>query len=89
MAAVTSAVGLLGTAQAAVGAGENTLTYAVNLAQSQIANYSSAESQLRDADVAADAANLSKSQVLSQAGIAAMAQANQEPQAVLSLLKNA
>lgn len=85
--AVTAAIGTLGTQQAAVGAGENVLTYAINLAQSQIANFSSAESQLRDANVAAEAANLTKAQVLQQAGIAAMAQANAEPQAVLALLK--
>jgi flagellin len=85
--AITSAVSSLGVAQAAVGKGENELNYAVNLAQSQITNLSSAESQIRDADVAQQAANLSKAQVLQQASIAAMAQANSAPQAVLSLLK--
>jgi len=85
--AVTVAVASLGTAQAAVGIGENQVNYAVNLAQSQITNISSAESQIRDADVAAQAANLTKAQVLVQATIAAMAQANQEPQAVLHLLQ--
>jgi|HubBroStandDraft_1064217.scaffolds.fasta_scaffold00235_8 flagellin len=85
--AVTIAVANLGTAQAAVGIGENQVGYAVNLAQSQITNISSAESQIRDADVAAEAANLTKAQVLVQATIAAMAQANQEPQAVLKLLQ--
>ena len=85
--AVTAAVGLLGTAQAAVGKGENQLNYAINLAQSQITNISAAESQIRDANVAMEAANLTKAQVLQQSTVAAMAQANQEPQAVLSLLK--
>jgi flagellin len=85
--AIVSAVGKLGSAQAAVGKGQNQLTYAVNLAQSQITNFSSAESQIRDANVAQQAANLSKAQVLSQASIAAMAQANSAPQAVLSLLR--
>ena len=46
-----------------------------------------AESQIRDADVAQQAANLTKAQVLQQSSIAAMAQANSAPQAVLSLLK--
>ena len=87
ISAITSAVSALGVAQAAVGKGENELNYAVNLAQSQITNLSSAESQIRDADVAQQAANLSKAQVLQQASIAAMAQANSAPQAVLSLLK--
>jgi len=85
--AVTNAVSQLGLVQGAVGAGENKLNYAVNLAQSQITSFSSAQSQIRDANVAAEAANLTKAQVLQQASIAAMAQANQEPQAILSLLK--
>jgi flagellin len=85
--AITSAVNSLGTAQAAIGKGENVLNYAINLAQSQITNFSSAESQIRDANVAQEAANLTKAQVLQQASIAAMAQANSAPQAVLSLLR--
>ena len=87
--AITSAVSLLGTAQAAVGTGEDQLGFAASLAQSQITNFSSAESQIRDADVAQQAANLSKAQVLQQSSIAAMAQANAEPQALLTLLKGA
>jgi flagellin len=85
--AITQAVQSLGTVQGIVGAGENTLNYAINLAQSQITSFSAAQSQIRDANVAAEAANLTKAQVLQQASIAAMAQANQEPQAVLALLK--
>ena len=85
--AIESAIQLLGLTQGVVGAGENTLSYAINLAQSQIANFSSAESSIKDANVATQAANLSKSQVLTQTAIAAMAQANSEPQAVLKLLQ--
>jgi flagellin len=85
--AVTGALKTLGTVQGTVGAGENLLNYAVGLAQSQIANFSAAQSQIRDADVAADAANLSKGQVLMQTSVAAMAQANQESQSVLKLLQ--
>ena len=88
VSAVTTAVAALGVAQAAVGIGENLLNYAVSLAQSQITSLSAAESQIRDADVAQQAANLTKAQVLQQASIAAMAQANSAPQAVLSLLKS-
>jgi flagellin len=87
LTAINSAVGQLGQVQGRVGAGENQLNYAISLAQSQITNFSSAQSQIRDADIAAEAANLSKAQVLQQASIAAMAQANSAPQAVLSLLK--
>jgi len=87
--AINQAVQSLGSVQGIVGAGENTLNYAINLAQSQITSFSAAQSTIRDANVAAEAANLTKAQVLQQASIAAMAQANQEPQAVLTLLKNA
>jgi flagellin len=87
VAALVGAVAALGDAQAAVGKGQNQLSYAVSLAQSQITNFSAAESVIRDANVAQQAANLSKAQVLTQASIAAMAQANSAPQAVLSLLR--
>jgi flagellin len=89
-AAVTTlanAVSILGKAQAVVGKGENQFNYAINLAQSQLTNLASAESQIRDADLAAQAANLTKAQILLQAGVAALAQANSAPQAVLALLK--
>jgi flagellin len=85
--AVQGAVAALGLTQGKIGAGENTLQYAVALAQSQMTNLNSAQSQLRDADVAQEAANLTKAQVLQQTSIAAMAQANSAPQAVLKLLQ--
>jgi flagellin len=85
--AVTSAVETLGLVQGRVGAGENTLGYAIDLATSQSTNDSAAESQIRDADVALEAANLTKAQVLEQSSVAAMAQANASPQYVLKLLQ--
>lgn len=84
---VSSALSQLGLVQGTVGAGENQLNYAISLAQSQITNFDSAESQVRDADIATEAANLTKAQVLQQASIAAMAQANSAPQQVLALLR--
>jgi flagellin len=88
LSALTNAISALGLVQGLVGAGENKLRYATNLAQSQITNYSAAESGIRDADVAAAAADLTKAQVLQQTSLAALSQANSAPQAVLSLLKN-
>lgn len=85
--ALTAAVQILGNAQAAVGRGQNQLNYAQGLAQSQITNFSAAESRIRDTDVASAAANLTKSQVLTQTAIAAMAQANSEAQSVMKLLQ--
>jgi flagellin len=86
ISAINQAIQNLGLVQGSVGAGENKLQYAINLAQSQISNFSTAESQIRDANVAEEAANLTKAQVLQQSSIAAMAQANQEPQALMKLL---
>ncbi len=87
VSALASAVSNLGSAQASVGRGENQFSYAVNLAQSQLTNLTTAESGIRDADLASAAANLTKAQILMQAGVAALAQANSAPQAILALLK--
>jgi flagellin len=87
VSALANAVASLGSAQAVVGRGQNQFGYAVNLAQSQLTNLATAESRIRDADLASEAANLTKAQILLQAGVAALAQANSAPQAVLSLLK--
>ena len=87
LALLATAVSNLGLVQGTVGGGINKLNYASNLAQSQITNYSAAQAGIRDADVAAEAANLTKAQVLQQASLAALAQANSAPQAVLALLR--
>jgi len=87
VSALATSVTALGSAQAVVGRGQNQFGYAINLAQSQLTNLTTAESRVRDADLAAEAANLTKAQILLQAGVAALAQANSAPQAVLSLLK--
>ena len=49
-------------------------------------NETTAESDIRDANLATEAANLTKAQILMQAGVAALAQANSAPQMILSLL---
>ena len=85
--ALAASIATLGQAQAVVGRGQNQFGYAINLASSQLTNLASAESRIRDADLASEAANLTKAQTLLQAGIAALAQANSAPQAVLTLLR--
>lgn len=87
LTAIATAVSKLGTVQGKVGTGQNKLMYSIQLAQSQLTGYAAAESRIRDADVAVEAANLTKVQVLTQASIAAMAQANSAPQQVLALLR--
>jgi len=84
---LATAVKNLGDAQAVVGKGQNTFNYAVSLASTQLTNLAASESRIRDADLALEAANLSRAQILQQAGVAALAQANSAPQAVLSLLR--
>jgi flagellin len=87
LTAIQSAISILGTVQGKVGAGENLLNYATNLANSQITNLTASESSIKDANVAAEAANLAKAQTLQQSTIAAMAQANSMPAALLKLLQ--
>ena len=84
--AINTAIGNLGLVQGTVGTGENLLQYASSLASSQITNTSAAQSRIRDADIASEAANLTKAQTLQQTSIAALAQANAAPAAVLKLL---
>jgi flagellin len=85
--AIKTAVASLGVVQGIVGAGENRLQQAVDLASSQVTNFQAAESRVRDADIAQEASSMSRLTVLQQAGVAALAQANQSSQAVLSLLR--
>jgi flagellin len=66
---------------------ENGLAFAANWLSTQLTNLAAAESRIRDADLAAEAANLTKAQILLQAGTAAVAQANSSSQAVLALLR--
>ena len=84
---LATAVRTLGTLQANVGRGQNRLQFAIGLATTQITNISAAESRIRDADLAAEAANLTRTSIAQQAGVAALAQANSAPQAVLALLR--
>jgi flagellin len=57
------------------------------LAQSQVVNTRAAESHIRDANVAEESANLTRYNILSQSGIATLAQANQQAASVLALLR--
>ncbi len=87
VSALTKAVSVLGNAQATVGRGENQFQYAANLASSQLTSDQAAESQIRDANIAQESANLTKASIQLQAGVAALAQANSAPQQLLSLLQ--
>jgi len=84
---VTSAIAALGDVQNSVGILQNRLQFAIGLAQSQVVNTRAAESRIRDANIAEESANLTRFNILTQSGIAALAQANQSSAAVLALLR--
>lgn len=87
LTAITNAINSLGAIQGAVGSAENRLQFAVNIAQSQIVNKTAAESRIRDANIAEESANLTRYNILTQSGLASLAQANQTTASVLSLLR--
>ena len=72
--------------RASIGAQQNRLQVALSNDQAFSTNLSSALSRIQDADVAATSADLARSQVLVQAGVAVLAQANQTPSLALALL---
>ncbi len=73
--------------RAQFGAVQNRFESVISNLQVSIENESAARGRIMDADFAAETANLSRSQILQQAGTAMIAQANQLPQSVLSLLR--
>ncbi|MCY1405984.1 B-type flagellin [compost metagenome] len=73
--------------RADLGAVQNRFENTINNLQNISENASAARSRIKDTDYASETANLSKNQVLQQAGTAILAQAKQLPQAVLSLLQ--
>ncbi len=83
---VEAAIDTVASRRGTLGASMNRLENSVSIMQAQIQNLTAAESQIRDADMALEVANLTKFQILSQVSLASMAQANAVPQGVLSLL---
>jgi flagellin len=73
--------------RAQLGAVQNRFSSTINNIANTVENLSAARSRILDADFAAETANLTRAQILQQAGIAILAQANQIPQNVLALLK--
>jgi flagellin len=85
--AIDNALTTVNNIQATVGAAQNRFTAISATQQAQSTDLSTAQSQIQDADFAQETANLSKAQVLQQAGISVLAQANSLPQQVLKLLQ--
>ncbi|MFT4034986.1 MAG: flagellin [Patulibacter sp.] len=87
IASIDEAINAVSTQRGVYGATSNRLQYALDATTSYHENLVSAESRIRDADMAKESVALSKNQVLVQAGTAMLAQANQSGQNVLSLLR--
>ncbi len=87
LAGIDAAINNVSNQRAVYGAVQNRLEYASNAQKSYHENLVSAESRIRDVDMAQEMVSLTKNQVLAQAGTAMLAQANQAPQSVLSLLR--
>ncbi len=83
---IDNALATVNNIQAQLGAVQNRFTAIATTQQAQSTNLSQAQSQIQDANFAQETANLSKAQVLQQAGISVLAQANSLPQQVLKLL---
>jgi flagellin len=84
--AVKTAISSLTTSRGTLGAAESRLNVAITNLSVARENFRAAESQIRDVDVAEEAANLTRLNILQQAGAAVLAQANQQPALALSLL---
>ena len=85
--AVTSAIGTVSTERAKLGAVQNRLEHKINNLNATIENLTASESRIRDTDMAEEMVAFTRSQILSQAGTAMLAQANQSSQGVLQLLQ--
>ncbi|MEA3133474.1 MAG: flagellin [Gammaproteobacteria bacterium] len=85
--AIDSALATVSSFQSALGAIQNRFTSTVSNLQSTSQNLTASRSTIQDADFAAETAKLTQSNVLQQAGISVLAQANQEPQLILKLLQ--
>ena len=94
-AGASSAIGVIDStldsvnrARSTIGSYINRLSYAADNAANISTNLSASRSAIMDTDYAEESANLAKSQIVQQAATAMLAQANQQPQSVLALLKN-
>jgi flagellin len=87
LSAIDAAVDAVSAMRSGLGAVQNRLEHALSVTGVYQENLTSAESRIRDVDMAEEMVTLTKNQILQQAGTAMLAQANQAPQSVLSLLR--
>jgi len=87
MDAIDTALTSINSYMGEVGAYQNRLQYTIDNLAVSIENFSASESAIRDVDMAAEISTFTKNQILQQSGMAMLAQANQAPQQVLTLLR--
>jgi len=87
LSTIDTAIGDVSTARSSFGAAMNRLEMASSSIQTMRLNLSAANSRIRDVDVATETAAMSRNQVLAQAGVSILAQANQLPQLALGLMQ--
>jgi flagellin len=85
--ALDAAIGTVSTNRGTIGAMQNRFESMISNLQVTTENLAASESRIRDTDMAAEMVEFTKNQVLSQAGTAMLAQANQIPQGILSLIR--
>jgi flagellin len=85
--AIDTAIKGVSTARATLGAYQNRFEHTINNLNVAVENLSASESRIRDTDMASEMVSFTRSQILTQAGTSMLAQANQAPQNVLSLLR--
>ncbi|EJG0806419.1 flagellin FliC [Cronobacter sakazakii] len=85
--AADNAIAAVDTARSNLGAIQNRFESTINNLNNSINNLSAAQSRIQDADYATEVSNMSRAQILQQAGTSVLSQANQVPQSMLSLLR--
>jgi flagellin len=87
LGSIDAAIATVSTERAKIGAYTNRLEHTINNLGVAAENLQAAESRVRDLDMAQEVSNMTRNQILTQSGTAMLAQANQAPQSVLSLLR--
>jgi flagellin len=87
IATIDTAIASVSSVRSTLGATQNRLEHTISNLNVTVENLTASESRIRDTDMAIEMATFTRHQILNQAGVAMLAQANQAPQAVLSLLR--
>jgi flagellin len=86
ISAIDTAIGTVSTTRANLGALQNRFEHTINNLNVTVENLTASDSRIRDTDMAQEMTNFTRAQILTQAGTAMLAQANQAPQSILKLL---